>query len=401
MRKKTSCSEIGLPALLAFEPLGPTSISTGELVAPASNMMPATFTPATSATRMATRPFSGRNVARPRPSTTVSGRVTCSVWFSRCTPGVTRRCLPWASALLMVAADVPGRTTKKSASEMDVPAGVLLNQEVPDELVRSAGTNTRYSPFVKYRNGFSRTTGVVPMTVWDGLGKFGGGAPCTPVNTMFHTEPDQLPNSLLREYHCCCEPETTLPSTFVSAIRPPLDQPSPPFQSWIWFWAPRRCIRRYGAACETAHRSTVTPAGSVTDRFSAARQKFWVALPPIQNASTRTWPLRLTSSGEKPRPATCVKNPRLTSAVYVPGLNSTAYRSGPNWLVSCWVKRLFSRLWMVAVGVDGSYTNTFGPKFGFRGSVGSTGVPVGGGVVGAGVVGVVPPTVCTANSQSE
>jgi hypothetical protein len=35
----------------------------------------------------------------------------------------------------------------------------------------------------------------------------------------------------LREYHCCCEPETTAPSTLVSAIRPPLDQPSPPFQS--------------------------------------------------------------------------------------------------------------------------------------------------------------------------
>ena len=153
------------------------------------------------------------------------------------------------------------------------------------------------------------------MTVCDGFGKWFGGAPWTPWNTMFQTEPVQLPNSLLREYHCCCEPETTAPSTLVSAIRPPLDQPSPPFQSWIWFCAPRRCMRRYGAACDTAYRSTVTPAGRVTDRFSAARQKFWVALPPIQNASTRTCPLRFTSSGDMPRPATWVKKPRLTSAV--------------------------------------------------------------------------------------
>src|SRR6266576_994529 len=124
------------------------------------------------------------------------------------------------------------------------------------------------------------------MTVCDGFGKCCGGAPWTPWNTMFQTEPAQLPNSLLREYHCCCEPETTVPSIFVSASRPPEDQPSPPLQSWIWLPAPLRCIRRYGDACETAQRSTVVPAGSCTDMFSASRQKFWVAFPPPSQSAS-------------------------------------------------------------------------------------------------------------------
>ncbi len=46
----------------------------------------------------------------------------------------------------MVAALVPGWTTKNCDSEMDEPAGVLLYQLVPVELARSAGTKTRYSP---------------------------------------------------------------------------------------------------------------------------------------------------------------------------------------------------------------------------------------------------------------
>ena len=56
------------------------------------------------------------------------------------------RFLPWASAALMVAALVPGRAMKNWLSEIEVPAGVRPNQVVPAELVRSAGTNTRYSP---------------------------------------------------------------------------------------------------------------------------------------------------------------------------------------------------------------------------------------------------------------
>ena len=44
-RKNTSCREIGLAALFALEPAGPTSISTGELVVPASNSTPADLHP--------------------------------------------------------------------------------------------------------------------------------------------------------------------------------------------------------------------------------------------------------------------------------------------------------------------------------------------------------------------
>ena len=37
-----------------------------------------------------------------------------------------------------------------------------------------------------------------------------------------------MPTRLLREIHCCCEPESTLPSMSESDIQPPLAQP--------WFW---------------------------------------------------------------------------------------------------------------------------------------------------------------------
>ena len=40
----------------------------------------------------------------------------------------------------------------------------------------------------------------------------------------------------------------------------------------------------------------------LTDRFSAERQKFWVALPWNQSASACTAPLMVTSSGDRPRP---------------------------------------------------------------------------------------------------
>jgi hypothetical protein len=70
-------------------------------------------------------------------------------------------------------------------------------------------------------------------------------------------------------------------------------------------------------------------------------------------------------------------------------LKSTAYRLAPNWLVSCWLKMVFSRLWIVEVDVDGSKTYVFGPRFGLNGSVGSTGSVVP------------PPVVRTSNSHSE
>ena len=46
-----------------------------------------------------------------------------------------------------------------------------------------------------------------------------------PTKTMFQFDPVQLRHSLLREIHCCCEPESMLPSISESAIQPPLAQP--------------------------------------------------------------------------------------------------------------------------------------------------------------------------------
>jgi hypothetical protein len=54
-------------------------------------------------------------------------------------------------------------------------------------------------------------------------------------------------------------------------------------------------MRRNGAACATAHRSV--PLTGVSDMFSAERQKFCVALPLNQPASTVTSPLICTWSG--------------------------------------------------------------------------------------------------------
>jgi hypothetical protein len=77
---------------------------------------------------------------------------------------------------------------------MEEPAVVPLVQLAPDAFVRSDGTKTRYLPVLStYRNGFSRETGVVPSVVIGGDGKVDAGAPCTPENTMFQTEPFQPP----------------------------------------------------------------------------------------------------------------------------------------------------------------------------------------------------------------
>ncbi len=35
---------------------------------------------------------------------------------------------------------------------------------------------------------------------------------------MFHTPPSHSAHSVLRENHCCCEPETTRPSILQSAM---------------------------------------------------------------------------------------------------------------------------------------------------------------------------------------
>ena len=88
-------------------------------------------------------------------------------------------------------------------------------------------------------------------------------------------------------------PDWIWPSILESAMKPPEDQP--PSESAR---LPRTCIRRYGAACDTAHRSR--PPVGVTDRPSAERQKFWVAFcepSGHQSASTCTWPLMVDLVG--------------------------------------------------------------------------------------------------------
>ncbi len=47
--------------------------------------------------------------------------------------------------------------------------------------------------------------GLVGRVVYGGFWKLLAGAPCTPENTMFQTEPFQLPMVLSRVNHCCCE----------------------------------------------------------------------------------------------------------------------------------------------------------------------------------------------------
>src|SRR5687768_9898031 len=91
------------------------------------------------------------------------------------------------------------------------PGVMPAPQETPRVLVRASGTRTWYRPREsRYRYGFSRLTGVVSSVVYGGDGKpASSGAPTVPANTWFHTPLDQLPSSLLRVSHCCCDPLTT------------------------------------------------------------------------------------------------------------------------------------------------------------------------------------------------
>src|SRR5512138_2724384 len=112
---------------------------------------------------------------------------------------------------------------------------------------------------------------------------------------MFQLEPLQPAHCALREIHCCCGPESTLPSIFESEIQPPLAQP--PF--WCRARLPLTCTLRKGLACDTAH--WMVPPDAPVARFSTPRQKLQVALLPERKASERmlaseTW------SGDCPRP---------------------------------------------------------------------------------------------------
>ncbi|WP_449224184.1 hypothetical protein [Amycolatopsis speibonae] len=54
----------------------------------------------------------------------------------------------------------------------------------------------------------------------------------------------------------------------------------------------------------------------------------------------------------------------MTSTLYEPGLNSSAFRFEPNWLVSCCENTLLTWDWIADCDMPGSKTSTFGPRSG-------------------------------------
>src|SRR5882724_4674456 len=158
-----------------------------------------------------------------------------------------------------------------------------------------------------YRYGFSSEVGVWFTVVYGGLGKLWAGTPVSPTNTMFQFEPVQLPSLSLRMMNCCWVPELTWPVTTESLMKPPEDQllvvlPEVSSSSTRF---PSICTRRIGSACDTAH--SVLPEDGSMVMFSTPRQKFCVAFPPLQAASTWMPPPVITvCDGFCPRPTTSV-----------------------------------------------------------------------------------------------
>ena len=142
MRKNTSCSRVGSPGFDQPRPGSPTCSSAGEFTGPASNIMPDSFTPGTLATSIARLPCAGTRVGKPRPSTTVSGRVTTMGWLRLYTPGVRIRFLPSSSAASISPTGVLGLAMKNRCIGMADPGVGPLPQVVPTELCWTAGTNT-------------------------------------------------------------------------------------------------------------------------------------------------------------------------------------------------------------------------------------------------------------------
>src|SRR3982751_4322303 len=106
--------------------------------------------------------------------------------------------------------------------------------------------------------------GAEPTVVYGGDGDDWAGAPGLPTKPWFQFEPFQLPIWELRVMNCCCDPDWIWLSILESAMKPPEDQP-PSERARL----PRTCIRRYGAACDTAQRSR--PSGGTTLSPSAER----------------------------------------------------------------------------------------------------------------------------------
>src|ERR1700753_1999906 len=111
---------------------------------------------------------------------------------------------------------------------------------------------------------------------------------------MFQFEPVQLPIWSLRMMNCCWVPELTWPVTCVSLMKPPDDQLLEvlPEVSSSSTRLPSILTRRIGSACDTAH--SVLPEDGAMVMFFTPRQKFCVAFPPLQAASTWMPPAVIT-----------------------------------------------------------------------------------------------------------
>ena len=155
------------------------------------------------------------------------------------------------------------------------------SQVAPEVLVRRFGTSTLYAPVAStYRYGFSRITGVVATVVYGGFGKLCAGAPCTPENTMFHTPFWPLPM-----FDVAGEP-LLLGVRLHRADDPAVGDVAAAGQAEAG-----RGEVEVAADVHPAHRRGLRdrPPGRAAApmKFSAERQKFWVALPPNQPARPR------------------------------------------------------------------------------------------------------------------
>src|SRR5258708_36368805 len=75
----------------------------------------------------------------------------------------------------------------------------------------------------------------------------------------------------------------------------------------------------------------------------------------------------VTSSGESPRPASCVKYAAFASTVNTPGMKKIAYRPGPYSAFCCFLAMLSIWHCMSAGDMLGFRRMTFGPKSGVPG----------------------------------
>ena len=142
MRKNTSLSVVGSAGSLLCAFGVPTSSSTGEFIGPASNISPASLTPGTSATVIATSPLVGTSVGKPRPSTTVSGALDLDRLVELVDAGREDAGSGRDERVVDRLCAVRGLAMKKSSIGMDEPGVGPLPHVVPAELRCTAGTKT-------------------------------------------------------------------------------------------------------------------------------------------------------------------------------------------------------------------------------------------------------------------